>query len=89
MLSDACKNSKNLTNRLYLKKSCIFAILIPKLHSMRYLFKRFWLMLLFIFAMMGGMTAQSTYVHVTITQTTGRKPLMTCKAPVTCTLKKA
>ena len=38
---------------------------------MRYLFKRFWLMLLFIFAMMGGMTAQSTYVHVTITLNDG------------------
>ena len=33
---------------------------------MRYLFKRFWLMLLFIFAMVGGMTAQNSYVHVTI-----------------------
>ena len=33
---------------------------------MKYLFKRFWLMLLFIFAMMGGMTAQNSYVHVTI-----------------------
>ena len=38
---------------------------------MKFLSKRLWLMLLFIFAMTAGMTAQTTYVHVTITLNDG------------------